>query len=93
MDGISLKKIIEGDQKERGKSIGFLYREKISWVNDRYKLISTDDGSTYELYDLIQDTEEKYDISITQKEIVMKMRDELSAWKNSIDFSRNGGDY
>ena len=93
MDGISLKEIIEGNQKERGASIGFLFRNKISWVNYRYKLISTDDGNTYELYDLIQDSEEKKDLFVEQKEIALKMQVELSAWRNSVNFSRNGGDY
>jgi hypothetical protein len=93
MDGISLKAIIRGDQKERGKSIGFLFREKMSWVNDQYKLISTDEGATFELYDLIQDPEEKNDISATQEEIVKKMEDELSFWMKSVEFSSDGGDY
>lgn len=93
MDGISLKKIIRGDQKERGESIGFLYRDKMSWVSDQYKLISIDKGNTFELYDLISDPEEKHDISVNKNEIVKKMREELSAWRKSIDFSRKGGDY
>ena len=93
LDGISLKAIIGGDQKERGESIGFLYRQKMSWVNDQYKLISVDDGVTFELYDLILDPEEKNNISSNNEEIVKKMRDELTFWMKSVDFSRNGGDY
>ncbi|MCK5105026.1 MAG: sulfatase-like hydrolase/transferase, partial [Cyclobacteriaceae bacterium] len=54
MDGISLKGVITGIQKERGKSIGFLFGKKMSWVSDRFKLISIDNGNTFELYDLIQ---------------------------------------
>ena len=93
MDGISLKRIINGNQKERGESIGFLFREKMSWVNDRYKLISTDNGNTFELYDLIQDPEEDHDILTNQNEIADRMQNELSNWMNSVNFSRNGGDY
>lgn len=93
IDGISLKRIITGDQKERGKSIGFLFREKMSWVNDRYKLISTDDGNTFELYDIIHDPEENHDILVNQNEIAVRMQKELSEWMKSINFSRKGGDY
>ena len=93
MDGISLKAIIDGDQKERGESIGFLFREKMSWVNDRYKLISTDDGNTYELYDLIQDPKEEHDILVSQSEIAEKMQNELTEWMKSVSLSRNGEDY
>ncbi len=93
MDGISLKKIINGDQKDREQAIGFLFGKKRSWVNDRYKLISIDEGNSFELYDLIKDPKEILDISANKKEIVEKMQKELSNWMISVDLSRKGKDY
>lgn len=93
MDGISLEAIISGSQKERGESIGFLFGEKMSWVSDQYKLISTDEGVTFELYDLIDDAEEKHNIAAIQPEIVKLMQGELSFWTKSVEFSSGGGDY
>lgn len=93
IDGISLKGIIEGKQKERGKSIGFLFADKMSWVGEQYKLISIDKGDTFELYDLINDPEEKSDTFADHKEIGLQMQKELSAWMKSVDHSRKGGDY
>jgi len=93
MDGISLKGVISGIQKERGESIGFLFGKKMSWVNDRYKLISIDDGNTFELYDLINDPEETKDIFSNEIEISYQMQKELSGWMESVNYSQNGGDY
>ena len=93
MDGISLKEIIDGNQKERGASIGFLFKEKMSWVNDRYKLISEDNGDTFELYDLINDPKENHDISSEHVELMEEMKKGLSSWANSVNNSRAGGDY
>ena len=47
LDGISLVDILSGKQTERGKPIGFLFREKRSWVDDRYKLISKDEAQKH----------------------------------------------
>ncbi len=93
MDGISLEKVISGDQKERAAPIGFLFAKKISWVNDQYKLISTDEGKTFELYDLIRDPKEANDIAAENEELVEQMRKELFKWKKSVENSRQGGDY
>ena len=93
MDGISLKSVISGIQKDRGESIGFLFGKKMSWVSDRYKLISTDSGNNFELYDLIQDPEEKYDILPNEIEIAAKMQKELAVWMESVNLSRKGRDY
>lgn len=93
MDGISLKNIIGGKQEKRGKAIGFMFADKMSWVNDQYKLISTDKGSTFELYDLINDPEENNNIFADHKETTRRMQKELSAWMKSVTHSQKGGDY
>jgi len=80
LDGVSLVDILNGTQTERGEPIGFFFREKRSWVDDRYKLISKDEGQTYELYDLVEDQAERFDISQEHPERVEAMRRALAEW-------------
>jgi len=93
MDGISLINVIEGKQKERMKPIGFLFQEKISWITNQYKLISVDNGKTFELYDLIEDSTEQQNIAPNNAELVESMKEELFKWINSVEDSRTGSDY
>lgn len=80
LDGISLVDILAGDQPERGAPIGFYFQEKRSWVDDTFKLISKDNGRTFELYDLIEDPSEEQDLSQQLPNRVEAMRIALEAW-------------
>ena len=93
MDGISIKEAIMGTQHERAKPIGFLFRNKMSWMTHQYKLISVDMGETFELYDVINDPEEQRNIALENKQLVDEMKQDLFSWINSVDDSRTGGDY
>ncbi|MBX2822982.1 MAG: sulfatase-like hydrolase/transferase [Rhodothermaceae bacterium] len=90
LDGMSLVDILKGDQTERSEPIGFLFGEKQSWVDDRYKLISKDDGQTYELYDLIEDPGESIDISQEHPERVEAMREAFGEWVSGFRFQVSG---
>jgi arylsulfatase A-like enzyme len=93
MDGTSVKEAIAGTVKEREKPMGFLFRDKSSWVTHQYKLISIDKGNTYELYDLLNDPREQNDISTGNQDIVDEMKSDLLKWTSSVNDSRTGGDY
>lgn len=93
LDGMNVRELLLGERKERAQPIGFQFQAKRSWVNDRYKLISTDEGKTYELYDLIQDPEEKTDILARNPDITAAMQAELDAWVASCARSWEGLDY
>lgn len=84
LDGTSLVPLIAGETAKRDQPIGFHYYERQSWVEDIYKLVSEDDGQTYELYDLINDPEEKQDLSASHPERVKVMKAELVSWLDSI---------
>ena len=58
-------------------------------MNQRYKLISKDDGGTFELYDLLSDPEESDDIAGSREEIVARLKAELAEWQSAVD--RDGG--
>ncbi len=93
IDGESLLPLLEGTQTERKKPIGFLISKQMSWVDNRYKLISMDRGNTFELYDLKNDKEEKNNIISEYPEIAEKMKAEFYVWRKTVEDSSNGADY
>jgi len=93
LDGISLRGALINDDIERNNEIGFLFRKKISWVSDRYKLVSTDLGETFELYDLLEDETEKNDIISVKTDTAHKMQMALEKWMKSVKKSGQGLDY
>ena len=93
IDGISLKPAINGEIQERSKPMGFLFAQKRSWVTNRYKLISTDGGETFELFDLLDDPGEQENIADANQELVKTMKSDLNKWMVSVNNSRSGGDY
>lgn len=93
IDGVSLKGVILDGETERKEAIGFRFSTKISWVTDQYKLITVDNGKTYELYDLLEDPSEKQDIITQYPQVAEMMKAELDQWLISIEHSRVGGDY
>ncbi len=93
LDGIDLWNSLLQRKEVREKSIGFLFREKMSWVNDRYKLISKDAGVTFELYDLIDDPREKKNCIEERSLIASQMEKEFLRWRESVMRSEQGEDY
>ena len=77
IDGESLWGLLQGEKKKREKAIGFIFQQKISWVDNQYKLISVDDGKNFELYDLMNDRAEKENIISKEPGIAAKMKKEL----------------
>jgi len=93
MDGVSLVDAMRKKETVRQKPIGFLYINRVSWVNHQYKLISTDKGKTFELYDLLADPSEKNNIIEQHQDIYKEMKAELDAWRASLENSNAGNDY
>lgn len=93
LDGISLMKVVNGESMKREKAIGFRFKSKMSWVTHRYKLISTNAGKTFELYDLLADKEEQNNIAAQHEKLVKQMETDLYAWIKSCDNSAKGKDY
>ncbi len=93
IDGISLLPLLEGRASERRHPIGFESRRQLSWMDDRHKLLSTDAGETYMLFDIASDPGEQHDIAAERPEVVAGLRAALQAWRASCDASREGADY
>lgn len=93
LDGLSLRPHLEKGVSTREEAMGFLIRKKRSWVTDQYKLISNDDGATYELYDLLNDPGEKSNLADSLVQIASTMRMALEDWMQSCAKSDSGADY
>jgi len=93
IDGVSLLPLIEGKMTKRPMPIGFESANRKSLTDNRYKLISTDGGATFELYDLVADPYETTNIATGHPDIVNSMKTTLAAWEASCDNSLAGNDY
>ncbi|MEN8773665.1 MAG: sulfatase-like hydrolase/transferase [Akkermansiaceae bacterium] len=85
LDGISLRGVIEGTATVREQPIGFNFLSERSWVGQQYKLISKNDGSSFELYDLLADESETTNIASENPEVVARMTAEFAAWQTAVN--------
>lgn len=83
VDGISLLPMMEGKMTKRPVPIAFEHRRQLALIDNRYKLYSNNKGKIFELYDLIDDPEEKKNIAPQNKNIVQKMKEWLEDWRKS----------
>lgn len=83
LDGVSLTRIIDGDESSRSRPIGFALNDRRTYNGARYKIRTQ--GADIELYDLAEDVEETKDISGKHRDIVYEMVVELRAWEASLD--------
>jgi arylsulfatase A-like enzyme len=93
LDGENVMKILTGESDRRGRPIGFAFQDKVSWVGDTFKLLSTDRGNSYELYDLLKDPAESDDRWDTETVLRQRLQTELENWLVSVKGSAKGNDY
>ncbi|GAA5507619.1 sulfatase family protein [Novipirellula caenicola] len=93
IDGISLIDAIANPKLQRSQPIGFQSGKQQAWHQGSYKIISTDSGKTWELYDLHQDPSESHDLADRHPERVNSMKQAFTAWQASCKSSDNGQDY
>ncbi len=85
LDGISLRPSLDGHTTIRTRPMGFLYRSQISWVTHQHKLISGDNGTTWQLYDLLNDPFETNNLASTQPTLLNEMIAEYTQWRTSVN--------
>jgi len=99
MDGIDISQAIFDDQDIRAGDMAFgwmrLYKDTkaLVWTDNQYKLIERPLQNETELYDLIKDPSEKYNLADTKPEVVVEMKQKLLQWEKSCQLSRDGNDY
>ncbi|MBE0679805.1 MAG: sulfatase-like hydrolase/transferase [Bacteroidales bacterium] len=92
LDGENILPLLEGKSDRRGP-IGFMsplpsplrkqetrVEEQFALVDRQYKIISMDNGITYQLYNLITDEGETTDISNEQPDLFNDMKSKLLKW-------------
>ena len=84
---------MDGNMEKRPSPIAFQSRTQRSLSDNRYKLYSSNNGKTYELYDLTDDPYEKNDIAAAHPEIAASMKKTLETWIASCKQSNMGDDY
>ncbi len=93
LDGTDILTLLASSDKKRVKPIGFISGKQRALIGDQFKLYSSDNGNTYELYDLINDPFEKNNIIKTQKTVGSDMINALEEWIHSCNDSNKGKDY
>lgn len=84
LDGISLFPAIKGKVTERSSPIGFRFPGKMSWVTQSHKLISADNGETFELYNLLSDPSEQKNIISENPDLADSLNQSLQSWLKEI---------
>ena len=93
LDGVSLLPLIDGRQSSRNKPIGFQSRNQRAFIDDRYKIYSSDRGESFEVYDIINDPGESRDLSLEFPEIKDTLIHQMNDWIQSCKQSNEGHDY
>lgn len=93
MDGVNLMPLIRGRMPSRSHPIAFESGRQISLIDNRYKIISTDTGKIFELYDLVSDPGETTDLAGSEPAILETMAARLTEWRESCRNSMEGADH
>ena len=101
LDGENILPILEGTEKKRSP-IGFLSPlpsplrkqetqadEQFALIGQQYKIISMDDGNSFQLFDLIADAGESTDLAMEHADVLNDMKDDLLAWVKSCKAQGN----
>jgi arylsulfatase A-like enzyme len=67
--------------------------EQFSIIKNNFKLISIDNGESFQLYNLKEDPFESTDVSKSNKELTVQLKAELKEWRISCKNSAAGNDY
>lgn len=93
IDGENILALLNGDKSERNTPIGFRSGNQRSFMDNEYKLYSSDNGKNYELYNIVNDPFEQKDISFVSSDIKAALIVKLEKWIESCDKSDSGHDY
>jgi len=94
LDGVSLVPLFDQELASRAQPIPFRWEENAAWVDNRYKLLTTNRNSgKFQLYDLAKDPYEKHDLSKTEPQVFNRLKSDYLAWDATVDASLAGKDY
>ncbi|MEM7385999.1 MAG: sulfatase-like hydrolase/transferase, partial [Verrucomicrobiota bacterium] len=93
LDGESLLPVLKGERKKRMTSIAFRSKKQRAFHSGSMKIISADDGTSWELYDLDVDPFEKKNLATQRPDQLAEMIKQSEAWVRSCQRSDEGDDY
>ncbi len=80
LDGQSLVPLFQGDEPAGDRAMVFQYRQQIAVCDRRFKLISTNAGASWELYDLVNDPAEQDNLATGHPAVVQRLRTVAADW-------------
>jgi len=92
-DGVSLLPLIDGKMSQRPKPVAFESAKQLALVDNQYKIYRKDEQSSYELYDLVADPQEKTNLAEKHPKVLADMIATLEDWRRSCAKSNLGQDY
>jgi len=99
-DGISIADVFENEIPRRDKPLGFRANDGRAWLDNDWKLLQNVllvDGELvtgpFELYNVIGDPGEEYNLIELYPEVADRMRQQLASWSVSVSRSALGADY
>jgi arylsulfatase A-like enzyme len=94
VDGMSLRHVMGGaEATPREKQIFFHFRDRMAVHDNALKLITYDDGKSWQMYNLLEDPSETNDIINTLPEEAERYKSMLYQWVESCAASDAGADY
>ena len=84
LDGISIRKILEGETVQRHQPIGFQSGKQVAWITPNYKIVSTDAKQSFALYNLIDDPQESSDLATTEPQRLEALKKDLNQWLKAV---------
>ena len=79
LDGVSIANILDQKMDKRRKPIGFQSGKQLAWMEDEFKLYSSD-GQTFELYNILYDPNEEDDLVTIKPNRTKHMKEALLEW-------------
>ena len=92
-DGINILPIVQGNVRQRKDPLAFSFQEQAALIGQEYKIYSSDEGHTFELYHLINDPAEEDNLAEREPEKLKEMTQYWKTWKASQEASAQGKDY
>ncbi|WP_205164678.1 MULTISPECIES: sulfatase [Arenibacter] len=92
-DGTDLLPFVNGSVKERLKPLAFDFQGQGALIDNEFKIYSKDKGENFELYNILDDAAESFNLANENPEKLQEMVVEWRKWKTSAENSAEGSDY
>ena len=92
-DGIDILPFVLRSSDKRAEHLVFTIEEQVAVIEGDYKIYSSNNGKTFELYNLLEDPGEKSNIAMVETDRLNEMVAYWEKWQTSQNASANGEDY